>query len=155
MHSPPSQWFVLPASVIWAGLHVPRRWDEKKVYSPFFGGEGVGWGCFVFFGFWDFCFCLNVFFLVVASLNAFGGAVKWCNVFVFYLFLVNSCECFQRFSIVSFEVEIYTMKLMVLKLPDRPNVHVWSYFGLLSSVFIASKKFQSHEVQSCWYILLP
>lgn len=67
-----------------------------------------------------------------------GGAMTWCNVFfVFkcFLFLVNSCECLQRFSIVSFDVETHTTKLMVFKLPDQPNVHVWSYFWLLSSVF--------------------
>ena len=74
MHSPPSRWFVLPASVVWAGLHVPRRWDEKEnIYTLFWvvrGGLGVFWVVWMFAFVW-------MYFLVVASLNVFlfGG----CN----------------------------------------------------------------------------
>ena len=76
MHSPPSRWFVLPASVIWAG-HVARRWDEKK--QTFFWGGGWGGGvfrCFVlgWLDFLFFCFCL---IWVVESLNVFFGGVQW------------------------------------------------------------------------------
>ena len=122
MHSPPSRWFVLPASVVWAGLHVPRRWDEKEKYiHVFLGGKGWGGGGGVL-GCLDVCFCLNVFFGCCVFECFFLGAVKWCIVFLFkcFLFLVNSCECLQRFSIVSFDVETHTIKLMVFTLKPTP-----------------------------------
>ena len=53
-----------------------------------------------------------------------GEMMQCLFLFKCFLFLVNSCECLQRFSIVSFDVETHTIKLMVFKLPDQPNVHV-------------------------------
>ena len=74
MHSPPSRWFVLPASVIWAG-HVARRWDEKK--HTFLWGLGLF--CFGLAGFF-FAFLFELFFCliwVVESLNVFFWGVQW------------------------------------------------------------------------------
>lgn len=96
----------------------------------------MGWGCFGLFG------CLLLFeciFWLLRLWMCFFFWVRWNDAMFFlfkcFVFLVNSCECLQRFSIVSFDVETHTTKLMVFKLPDQPNVHVWSYFWLLSSVF--------------------
>ena len=89
MHSPPSRWFVLPASVVWAGLHVPRRWDEKdNIYTFFLGGKGWGGGVL---GCLDVCFCLNVFFgCCVFECFFWGcGEMMQCFVFLFMFFALG------------------------------------------------------------------